>query len=74
MPSLSHLQSSVWTDYISDINHAAHLVSSSTALAFLKKKRVRIFCHRVSTKLQLTNISISNKLTQKRVNEVLHIL
>jgi len=38
VPSLSHLQSSVWTDYISDINHAAHLVSSSTALAFLQKK------------------------------------
>jgi len=35
--SLSHLQSSLWTDYISDINHAAHLVSSSTALAFRNK-------------------------------------
>jgi len=36
--SLSHLQSSLWTDYISDINYAAHLVSSSTALAFVNNR------------------------------------
>ena len=38
MTSLSHLQSSLWTDYISDINYAAHLVSSSTALAFVNNR------------------------------------
>ena len=36
--SLSHLQSSVWTDYIGDINHAAYFVSPSTTPAFLNNR------------------------------------
>jgi hypothetical protein len=41
--SLPHHQSCVWIEYVGGNNHAAYLVSSSTALAFLtnmsKKRR-----------------------------------
>lgn len=33
--SLSHHQSSLWADYIGDINHAPYFISSSTGMAFL---------------------------------------
>jgi hypothetical protein len=36
--SLSHLQSSLWTDYIGYINHAAYFVSSSASPAFLNSR------------------------------------